>query len=66
MKSSVKSIKISTKSVSSELQKVKDRKNPNEKRMDELEKAMQNVSDKAEEWVKEKPVLLAQINDLRA
>ena len=53
-------------SVSSELQKVKDRTNANERRMDDLEKAMQNVSDKVEEWIKEKAVLLSQINDLRA
>ena len=62
MKSSIKSIKISTTSVSSELQKVKDRQNANQERMDDLEKAMQYV----EEWVEEKPVLLEQINDLRA
>ena len=40
MKSSIKSIKISTRSVSSELQKVKDRQNATEERMDDLEKAM--------------------------
>ena len=34
--------------------------------MDDMENAMQNVSDKVEEWVKEKAVLLAQMNDLRA
>ena len=66
LKSSIMSIKISARSVSSGLQKVKDRKNANEKRMDDLEKAMQNVSDKVKEWVKEKAVLLAQINDQRA
>ena len=66
MTSSIKSIKISTRSVSSELQKVKDHQNANEERMDDLEKAMQHVSDKVEEWVEEKAVLLEQINDLRA
>ena len=66
MKSSIKSIKISTRSVSSELQKVKDRQNANEERMDDMEKAMQHVSDKVEEWLEEKAVLLEQINDLRA
>ena len=40
MKSSIKSIKISTRSVSSELQKVKDRQNANEERIIDLEKAM--------------------------
>ena len=54
MKSSIKSIKISTRSVSSELQNVKDRQNASEKRKDDLEKEMQHVSDKAEEWVKRK------------
>ena len=34
--------------------------------MDDTKNAMQNVSDKVEEWVKEKAVLLAQMNDLRA
>ena len=34
--------------------------------MDDLEKAMQHVSNKAEEWVEEKVVLLERINDLRA
>ena len=33
--------------------------------MNDMENAMQNVSDKVEEWVKEKAVLLAQMNDLR-
>ena len=66
MKSSIKSIKISTRSVSTELQKVKDRQNGNEDRLDNLERAMQHVSDKVEEWVGEKAVLLGQINDLRA
>ena len=51
MKSSIKSIKISKRSVSTELQKVKDRQNANEERLDDLEKAMQHVSDKVEEWV---------------
>ena len=59
MKSSIKSIKISTRSMSSELQKVKNQQNASEKRMDDMEKAMQYVSDK-------KAVLLEQINDLRA
>ena len=66
MKSSIKSIKSSTRSVSTELQKVKDRQNANEERLDDLEKAMQHVSDKVEEWVEEKALLLGQINDLRA
>ena len=66
MKSSIKSIKISTRSVSTEIQKVKDHQNANEERLDDLEKAMQHVSDKVEEWVEEKAVLLGQINDLRA
>ena len=66
MKSSIKSIKISTRSVTTELQEVKDRQNANEERLDDLEKAMQHVSDKVEEWVKEQAVLLGQINDLRA
>ena len=51
MKSLIKSMKISTRSVSNELQKVKDRQNANEERMDDLEKVMQHVSDKVEEWV---------------
>ena len=63
MKSSIKSIKISTRSVSSELQKVKDHQNANEERIIDLEKTMQHV--KVEEWVEEKAVLLEQINDLR-
>ena len=44
---------------------MKDRQNANEERIDDLEKAMLHVSDKAEEWVEEKAVLLGQINDLR-
>ena len=65
MKSSIKSIKISTRSVSKELKRLKIAKNANEKRMDDLENAMQNVSDNVEKWVKEEAVLLAQMNDLR-
>ena len=66
MKSSIKSIKISTASVSSKLHEIKNHQISNEERLVKVEESVQHVSDKFEEWVDEKAVLLEQVSDFRA